>query len=156
MLRQRTTSNVAGNTAEQLANKGTAALNEAAPNGLVALYDSEEEERGRATRTNLVKLNKLKMLRDLANRKRLDVIHIAETHDQNPVARGPLKEWHSTPFISVGGRHGTVMLIATAPESVKAETNVAASCINWEGQHIWLISAYFLNSLEETNVTLRA
>jgi hypothetical protein len=31
------------------------------------------------------------------------------------------------------------MLMATAPESVKAETNVAASCINWEGQHIWLI-----------------
>jgi hypothetical protein len=41
------------------------------------------------------------MLRDLANRKKLDVIHITETHDQNPVALGPLKEWHSTPFTLV-------------------------------------------------------
>jgi hypothetical protein len=50
MLRQRTASNMATNgTAEQPANEGTAALNEAAPYGLVALYDSEEEERGRAT-----------------------------------------------------------------------------------------------------------
>jgi hypothetical protein len=50
MFRQRTASNVAANgMAEQPANEGTAALNEAAPNGLVALYDSEEEERGRAT-----------------------------------------------------------------------------------------------------------
>jgi hypothetical protein len=40
---------VANGTAEQLANEGTAALNEAASNGLVALYNSEEEERGRAT-----------------------------------------------------------------------------------------------------------
>jgi hypothetical protein len=36
-------------TAEQPANKGTAALNEAALNGLVALYDSEEKEKGKAT-----------------------------------------------------------------------------------------------------------
>jgi hypothetical protein len=48
------------------------------------------------------------------------------------------------------------MLMATAPESVKVETNVAASCINWEGQHIWLISAYFPNSLEETKVTIKS
>jgi hypothetical protein len=47
------------------------------------------------------------------------------------------------------------MLMATAPESVKAETNVAASYINSEEQHIWLISAYFLNSLEETMVTIK-
>jgi hypothetical protein len=33
---------------------------------------------------------------------------------------------------------------------------VAASCINWEGQHIWLISAYFPNSLEETKVTIKS
>jgi hypothetical protein len=39
----------ANGTAEQLANEGTAALNEAAPNGLVALYDLEEEERGWTT-----------------------------------------------------------------------------------------------------------
>jgi hypothetical protein len=32
------------------------------------------------------------MLRDLANKKKLDAIHIAEIHDQNPVALGPLKE----------------------------------------------------------------
>jgi hypothetical protein len=52
ILRQRTARNVAANgMAEQLANKGTAALNKAAPNGLVALYNSEEEERGRATNT---------------------------------------------------------------------------------------------------------
>jgi hypothetical protein len=48
------------------------------------------------------------------------------------------------------------MLMATAPESIKAETNVATSCINWEGQHIWLISAYFPNSLEETKVTIKS
>jgi hypothetical protein len=39
----------ANGTAEQLANEGTAALNEVASNGLVALYNLEEEERGRAT-----------------------------------------------------------------------------------------------------------
>jgi hypothetical protein len=57
--------------------------------------------------------------------EKLNAIHIAETHDQNPVALGPLKEWHSTPSTPVGGKHGTAMLTATAPESVKAETNVA-------------------------------
>jgi hypothetical protein len=62
-----------------------------------------------STRTYPVKLNKLKMLMDLANRKKLDVIHIAETHDQNPVALGPLKEWHSTLSTPVRGRHGTAM-----------------------------------------------
>jgi hypothetical protein len=100
--------------------------------------------------TNLVKLNKLKMLRDLANRKKLDAIHLTETHDQNPVALGPLTEWHSMPSVPIGGRHGTAMLTATAPEGVKTDSNVAASCIKWEGQHIWLISAYFPNSLEGT------
>jgi hypothetical protein len=35
--------------AKQPANEGTTALNEATPNRLVAIYDSEEEERGRAT-----------------------------------------------------------------------------------------------------------
>jgi hypothetical protein len=50
MLRQRIASNVVANSmAEQLANKGTAASNEAAPNRLVAFYNLEEEERGRAT-----------------------------------------------------------------------------------------------------------
>jgi hypothetical protein len=70
------------------------------------------------------------MLRDLANKKKLNALHFAKTHDQNPVALGPLKEWHSTPSTLVGGRHGIAMLTETAPESVKAETNVAASCIN--------------------------
>jgi hypothetical protein len=42
MLKQRTASKVAANrTAEQPAKEGTAALNEEAPNRLVALYDSE-------------------------------------------------------------------------------------------------------------------
>jgi hypothetical protein len=67
-----------------------------------------------STGTNLVKLNKLKMLRDLANRKRLNAIHFAETHNQNPVALGPLKEWHSTPSTPVKGKHGRAMLTATA------------------------------------------
>jgi hypothetical protein len=50
LLRQRTASNMAANgMAEQPANEGTAELNQAAPNGLVALYDLEEEKRGRAT-----------------------------------------------------------------------------------------------------------
>jgi hypothetical protein len=62
------------------------------------------------------------MLRDLANKKRRDAIHIAETHDHNPVALA----------------------------------NVVASCINWEGQHILLISAYFPNSLKETKVTIKS
>jgi hypothetical protein len=48
----------------------------------------------------------------------LRVIHIAETHDQNPVDLGPLKEWHSMPFILIGGKHDTAILTATAPESV--------------------------------------
>jgi hypothetical protein len=46
-----------------------------------------------STGTNLAKLNKLKMLKDLANKKKLNAIHIAETYDQNPVAPGPLKGW---------------------------------------------------------------
>jgi hypothetical protein len=36
--------------------------------------------------TDLVKLNKIKLLRDLANRWKLDAIHLTEMHDQNPVA----------------------------------------------------------------------
>jgi hypothetical protein len=39
----------ANGMAEQPANKGTAAPNKVAPKGLVALYDSEEEDRGKAT-----------------------------------------------------------------------------------------------------------
>jgi hypothetical protein len=39
----------ANGIAEQPANKRTAALNKAASNRLVALYDLEEEERGKAT-----------------------------------------------------------------------------------------------------------
>jgi hypothetical protein len=51
MLRQRTANNMVTNgTAEQLANKGTAALNKAASNRLVALNNSKEEERCRATK----------------------------------------------------------------------------------------------------------
>jgi hypothetical protein len=50
MLRQRTASNMAANgMAEQPANEGTAALNEETPNRRIALYDLEEEKRGRAT-----------------------------------------------------------------------------------------------------------
>jgi hypothetical protein len=36
--------------------------------------------------TDPVKLNKIKLLRDLANRWKQDAIHLTETHDQNPVA----------------------------------------------------------------------
>jgi hypothetical protein len=39
----------ANGIAEQPANEGTTTPNEVAPNRLVALYDSEEEERGKAT-----------------------------------------------------------------------------------------------------------
>jgi hypothetical protein len=80
-----------------------------------------------STGTYPVKLNKLKMLRDLANRKKLDAIHITETHDQNPVALGPLR--NGTPLFPLH-EHSIAMLMAIALESVKAETNVAASCIN--------------------------
>jgi exonuclease III len=58
-------------------------------------------------------------------------------------------------FCPIGGRLGTAMLTATAPEGVKTDSNVAASCIKWEGQHIWLISAYFPNSLEGTKATIK-
>ena len=40
--------------------------------------------------TDPVKLNKIKMLRDIANRNKLDVIFITETHDKNPMSVGPL------------------------------------------------------------------
>jgi hypothetical protein len=40
--------------------------------------------------TDPVKLNKIKLLRDLTNKWKLDAIHLTETHDQNPVALGPL------------------------------------------------------------------
>jgi exonuclease III len=95
------------------------------------------------------------MLRDLANKKKLDAIHLTETHDQNPVALGPLKEWHSMPSVPIEGRHGTAILTAMAPEGVKTDSNITASCIKWEGQHIWLISAYFPNSLEGTKATIK-
>jgi hypothetical protein len=39
--------------------------------------------------TDPVKLDKIKLLRDLANRWKLDTIHLTKTHDQNPVTLGP-------------------------------------------------------------------
>jgi exonuclease III len=85
----------------------------------------------------------------------LDAIHLTETHNQNPVALGPLKEWHSMPSIPIRGKHGIAILTATALESIKTDSKVAASCIKREGQHIWLISAYFPNSLEGTKATIK-
>jgi hypothetical protein len=46
-----------------------------------------------------VKINKIKILRDLAIKWKLNSIHIAETHEDNPVALGPLAGWHTTPSI---------------------------------------------------------
>jgi hypothetical protein len=87
--------------------------------------------------TDPVKLNKIKLLRDLANWWKLDAIHLTETHDQNPVALGPLKEWHSIPSTPTGeGTHGTAMLTSLPPNDTRADTNVSATCISWERQLI--------------------
>jgi hypothetical protein len=104
--------------------------------------------------TDPVKLNKIKLLRDLANRWRLDAIHLTETHDQNPVALGPLKEWHFTPSTPVGGIHGTATLTSLPPNDTRVDTNVSTTCISWENQPIWLVTAYFPNELRDAKATV--
>jgi hypothetical protein len=104
--------------------------------------------------TNPVKLDKIKLLRDGANRWKLDTIHLTKTHDQNLVALGPLQEWHSMPSTPVGGKHGTVMLTFLPPNDTRVDTNVSATCISWEGQPIWLVTAYFPNNLVGTKTTV--
>jgi hypothetical protein len=80
--------------------------------------------------TNPVKLDKIKLLRDLPNRWKLDAIHLTETHDQNPVTLGPLHKWHSMPSTPVGGKHGTAMLTSLPPNDTRVDTNVSATCIS--------------------------
>jgi hypothetical protein len=78
--------------------------------------------------TDPVKLNKIKLLRDLANRWKLDAIHLTETLDQNLVALGPLKEWHSMPSTPTGeGTHSTAMLTSLPPNDTRVDTNVSAT-----------------------------
>jgi hypothetical protein len=96
MLRQRTASNVAANgMVEQLANKGTAALNKAAPNGLVALYDSEEEERGRATnRAHATRSAFITPIPAPPTPKEVCRVYFAPILDETPVTQPPsLQPW---------------------------------------------------------------
>jgi endonuclease/exonuclease/phosphatase (EEP) superfamily protein YafD len=53
-------------------------------------------------------------------------------------------------------KHGTATVTATEPVLNKVDTNVAATMISWEGQPIWLITAYFPNALEGTKATIMA
>ena len=82
------------------------------------------------------KLNKIKLIKDLIVKWRLNAVQITETHDDNPVATGPLYGWHSTPSVPVGGKHGTATITADPPSASKADTNVSASLITWEQQPI--------------------
>jgi hypothetical protein len=102
------------------------------------------------------KFNKIKFLRDLAIKWRLNAIHIMETHDDNPVALGPLAGWHSTPSTLVGGKHGTAVVTVLQPEKCMVDTNIAATLTTWEYQPIWLVTAYFLNDLESAKATIKA
>jgi hypothetical protein len=83
-------------------------------------------------------------------------IHIAETHDDNPVALRPLAGWHATPSIPIGGKHRTIVVTPTPPEYCMANTNIAATLTIWEYQLIWLIMAYFPNDLENTKAMEKA
>lgn len=102
------------------------------------------------------KVNKIKVLRDLANTHKLDAVHITETHDQDPTGPGPLQDWKCTPSNHKGGIHGTATITASPIKASRTAENVAASQISWEGQLIWLVTAYFPNALEGTVKTVRA
>jgi hypothetical protein len=103
-----------------------------------------------------VKINKIKFLQDLTIKWRLNAIHIMETHDDNPVALGPLAGWHATPSTPVGGKHGTAVVMALQPEKCMVDTNVDATLTTWEYQPIWLVTAYFPNDLESAKATIKA
>jgi hypothetical protein len=90
------------------------------------------------------------------SRWKLNSIHIAETHKDNPVTLRPLAGWHATPSIPIGGKHGTAVITPTPPENCMADTNVAATLTIWEYQPIWLIMAYFPNDLENAKATVKA
>jgi hypothetical protein len=75
-----------------------------------------------------VKLNKLKLLKDIVVKWKLDVLNLMEIHDQNPSALGPLQGWHKTSSTPVGGKHCTAPLSATSqgklvPEFIKCNNN---------------------------------
>jgi hypothetical protein len=46
------------------------------------------------------------------------------------------------------------MLTSLPPNDIRVDTNVSAICISWEGQPIWLVTAYFPNDLVGTKTTI--
>lgn len=94
------------------------------------------------------KLNKLKVIKDLITRWKLDAVHLVETHDTNPVGKGPLQGWTAPMSTPEGNKHGAATATAAAPTRVLTDTNVSASAILWEDQEIWLVTAYISNHRE--------
>ena len=102
------------------------------------------------------KFNKLEYIEEINKKFKLTAVHITETHDYPLSSHRSSEEWHATASAPVGGIHGTATLTHTLPSDTRSATNVAAAMIEWEGQHIWLVTAYFPNAEEGTRQTISA
>jgi hypothetical protein len=76
--------------------------------------------------TDTVKLDKIKLLRDLANKVEAGHYPPHQNPGSNLVAQGPLQEWHSMPSTPVGGKHDTAMLISLPPNDTMCLTHASA------------------------------
>jgi hypothetical protein len=92
--------------------------------------------------TDPVKLDKIKLLRDLANRWKLDAIHLTKTHDQNPVALGPLQEWNFMLSTPIGGKHSTAMLTSLPPNDTGVDRSPPLPPLPYRAFELKEVKAY--------------
>ena len=85
----------------------------------------------------------------------IDVLHITETHDSRENFSTPSDSWSYHSSEEGNKSQGAATFTCMVTEGASSDTNVSQVKVLWEGEAVWLITAYFPNNLPGTIKTTR-
>ena len=100
--------------------------------------------------------NKINILRDTVVEYNVDVLHVTETHDAAVELTTPSDVWSCHALTAGVKSQGAATMLRLMAKEASGDINVSQIQVSWEKEVVWLITAYFPNSLKETVATTRA
>ena len=98
----------------------------------------------------------MNVLQDTVMELGIDVLHITKTHDSRENFSTPYDTWSCHSSEEGNKSQGAATFTCMATEGASSDTNVLQVKVLWEGEAVWLITAYFPNDQPGTIKTTRA
>ena len=86
----------------------------------------------------------------------MDFLHVTKTHDTTVELTTPLDVWSCHASTAGVKSQGAATMLRLMVKEASGDVNVSQIQVSWEKEVVWLITAYFPNSLKETVATTRA